>query len=127
MWTLWISRISKYMDPQKDEILFVKYEEENPFDRYAIAAVKQDRNPGAQAENIVGHLPKEICRLVRYIMLHGARVSLKVVEETHRRSPLMQVGLEIPVLETLSMDYSENNQAKIKNLRFYSMTAIKSQ
>ena len=91
----------------------MKHEEENLFDQYAIAAVKRDHNPGAQAEKIVGHLPKELSRLVRFIILHGARVSLKVIEETHRRSPLVQGGLEIPVLVTFSMDYSENNQAKI--------------
>ena len=100
--------------PKKDEILFVKREEENPFDRYAIAAVKRDRNPGALTEKIVGHLPKEISRLVSYIILHGARVLVKMVEEAHRRSPLVQGGLEILILVTLSMDYSENNQAKIK-------------
>ncbi len=98
--------------PHRDEILSVKHEEENPFDRYAIAAVKRDH--GNPREKIVGHLPKEISRLVWFIILHGARVSLKIIEETHRRSPLVQGGLEIPVLVTLTMDYSENNQAKIE-------------
>ena len=68
--------------PKKDEILSVKHEEGNPFDQYAIAAVKSDRNPGAQTEKIVGHLPNEIPRLVRFIILHGVQVSVKVVEET---------------------------------------------
>ena len=86
--------------PKKAEILSVKHEEENPFDLYAIAAVKRDGNPGAQREKIVGHLPKEISRFVRFIILHGARVSVKAVEETPRRSPLVQGGLEIPVLVT---------------------------
>ena len=38
---------------------------------------------------------------------------MNVVEETNQRSPFVQGGLKIPVLVTLSMDYSENNQAKV--------------
>ena len=92
--------------------LVVKHEEENPYDRYAIAAVKQDH--GNLEERIVGHLPKEISRLVWFIMLHGAHVSLKVIDEAYRRSPLVQGGLEFPVLVTIIMDYSTNNHAKIE-------------
>ena len=38
---------------------------------------------------------------------------MKVVEETNQQSPFVQGGLKIPVLVTLSMDYSENNPAKV--------------
>jgi hypothetical protein len=67
--------------PRKGETLFVKHEDKNHYDRYAIAALKQEH--GGLREKIVGHLPKEISRLVRFIMLHRARVSLKVIEEDY--------------------------------------------
>ena len=58
--------------PKKNEILSVKREEENPFDGYAIAAVKRDRNPGVQAKNIVGHLPKRIVGTASVHVTYGA-------------------------------------------------------
>lgn len=74
---------------QREETLSVKHKEDNLFDRYAIAAVKRDQ--GNPREKVVGHLPKEISRL---LMLHGAQVSLKVIEETYHRSRLVQGGLQ---------------------------------
>jgi hypothetical protein len=62
-------------------------------------------------ESTVGHLPKEISRITRYIMLYGALVSVKVVDIHRRRSPLVQGGLEIPVEVTVTMTYSEKNKA----------------
>ena len=53
--------------PNKDEILLVKHEEENPFDRYAIAAVKRDRNPGAQAEKSLDIYPKKYLDLSGFL------------------------------------------------------------
>ncbi len=39
---------------------------------------------------------------------------MKVLDDKHRRSPLVQGGLEIPILVTIKMDHSvENNRAKI--------------
>ena len=37
----------------------------------------------------------------------------KVVDPHHRRSPLVQGGLEIPVLITVKMDYSPQNQVAL--------------
>ena len=69
-------------------------------DPYAIAARK--RLPGALMESTVGHLPKEISRITRYIMLYGAMVTVKVVDTHRRRLPLVQGGLKIPVEVTVT-------------------------
>ena len=45
---------------------------------------------------VVGHLPREISM---FTIVHGGRVSFKVINAHHRRSPLVQGGLEIPVME----------------------------
>jgi len=75
------------------EILSTIHERSNPYDCYAIAARKS--LPGTLAvESTVGHLPKEISRLTSFIMLHGAIVVVKILNTHHRRSPLVQGGLE---------------------------------
>ena len=43
--------------PIKNQNLSVEHEPSNPFDRYAIAAVKHEVS--TRAKKIVGHLPKE--------------------------------------------------------------------
>ena len=64
------------------------HESGNAHDPYAIAARK--RLPGTLMESTVGHLPKEISRITRYIMLYGALVSVRIVDTHRRRSPLVQ-------------------------------------
>ena len=82
------------MDPPRNQQLFVKRETNNRFDSYAIAAVKHLSQGGRRETRVVGHLPpKEVSRLVSFILAHGAEVLIKV---TDRRSPLIQGGLEIP-------------------------------
>ena len=89
--------------PTLHEVLTTIHESGNPYDHYAIAARKS--LPGTLAvESTVGHLPREICRLTRFIMLHCAIVVIKVTDTQHRRSPLVQEGLEIPVQVTVKMD-----------------------
>ena len=43
---------------------------ENSFDRHAIAAIKQRRDGGIPLEQVVGHLLKEISRF-KFILIHG--------------------------------------------------------
>jgi len=50
-----------------------------------------------------------------YIILHGAKVTAMVMDTYHRRSPLVQGGLEIPIQVTVEMDLTE----KIKCLDKY--------
>ena len=51
------------------------------------------------------HLPREISRLVKFLLIRAAQISVSVVDEKHRPSPLVQCGLEIPVKVTIIMDY----------------------
>ncbi len=82
------------------------HEYDNPHDRYAIAAKKHIGG----LESTVGHLPKEISRLTRFIMLYGAIVTIKVTSFQQRKSPLVQGGLEIPVLVTVQMAFDDENK-----------------
>lgn len=85
------------------------YERNNCYDRYAIAATKRLR--GRLANSTVGHLPREISRATRFFLLRLGVVCAKVIDKTHRRSPLVQGGLEIPVQVTAEMDLTERNKA----------------
>ena len=72
------------------------HERNNCYDRYAIAST-------------VGHLPREISRATRFFLLRLGVVCAKVIDKTHRRSPLVQGGLEIPVQVTAEIDLTERN------------------
>ena len=77
-------------NPVLNETFPARYEMGNHHDRYTIAGYKKF----GVVERIVGHLPREISRYIHFIILHGATVSVKVVDVNHRRSPLIQGGLE---------------------------------
>ena len=95
--------------PILHKILPSIHERSNPYDRYAIAARKS--LPGTLAvESTVGHLPREISRFTRFIMLHGAIVVVKILDTRHRRSPLVQGGQEIPIQVIVRMEYSAHNK-----------------
>ena len=98
--------------PILHETLLVRHEHDNAYDRYAIACLK--KLPGRLSESIIGHLPKEIARFTYYIMLRGARLSAKVVDTQHRRSPLVQGGLEIPIEVKVTLDCTDKSQLYIK-------------
>ena len=76
--------------PTIDEELVATNKADNIHDRYAIAAFKLLL--GTLRPSIVGHLPREISGY--YVIIHGGRVSCQVVDAHHRRSPLVQGGLE---------------------------------
>ena len=95
--------------PSLNEVLPAKHERNNPHDQYAIAAFKQ--RPGFLREEIVGHLPREISRFTYFIIVHGGVVTVKVIDVNHRRSPLIQGGLEIPV--EISVEMENNNENKL--------------
>ena len=96
--------------PEVGEIMSCIYERNNPVDRYAIAATKL--LPGRLSNVTIDHLPREISRFTRFFISRGADVFVTVRDSHHRRSPLVQGGLEIPVKLTVRMEAaSENNQA----------------
>ena len=98
--TLWNSR--------HHEVLPTVHERNNPYDHYAVAA-----GPGRISESTVGHLPIEISRITRYIILYGAMVTVEILDTHCRRSPLVQGGLELPVKVVVKMDYSLKNRQAI--------------
>ena len=84
------------------------YERNNCYDRYAIAATKRLRC--RLADSAVGHLPREISRAKSFFLLRGGVVCAKFIDKNHRRSPLVQGGLEIPIQVTAEMDLTERNK-----------------
>ena len=66
---------------------------------------------------VVGHLPREISRFTRFIILHGATVKVKVIDAKYRRSPLIQGGLEIPVEVEVQMESSSENQQALSKYK----------
>ena len=94
--------------PTLHEVLGAKQEPGNAYDRFAITCTK--RLPSRLTESVVGHLPKEVSRYTYYIILHGAKVTATVMDTHHRRSPLVQGGLEIPIQITVEMDLTEKNR-----------------
>ena len=93
-------------NPRLNEKLDAIHKENNPHNRYAVAAIR--KTVSRLSPVIVGHLPREISRFTRFIILHGATVTVKVTDTKYRRSPLIQGGLEIPV--EVQMENSSENQ-----------------
>ena len=83
--------------PEPEQTLNWFHEEGNTFDRFAIKVCKKDKN------EIVGHLPMEISRVTKFLLDRGANVSAKLRSTHYRRSPLVQGGIEIPCVVTVSM------------------------
>lgn len=98
--------------PTLNEILHVELEPSNLHDGYAIAMKK--KLPGFLSESVVGHIPREVSRITHFIVVHGGRVSCRVADVHHRRSPLVQGGLEIPAEITVEMDLNEDNILAMK-------------
>ena len=98
-------------NPRLNEKLDTIHEENNPNDHYAVAVMR--KTVSRLTPVVVGHLPREISRFTRFIILHGATVKVKVSDTKYRRSPLIQGRLEIPV-EVQMENSSENQQALSK-------------
>ena len=101
--------------PIVGEVLRCCHERKNPFDRYAIAAMK--RLPGRLADCTIGHLPRAISRINRFFLLREGVVSVEIVDKNPRISPIVQGGLEIPVKLMAEIDASEKNEAIMKRLK----------
>ena len=65
----------------------------------------------------MGHLPKEISRFVYFILLQGASASATVIDAYHRRSPLVQGGLEIPIKVIIQIPNGQQNELAINELQ----------
>ena len=71
----------------------------------------------------VGHLPKEISRVTRFIMLYGAVVTVKVMDTHHRRSLLVQGGLEISIQFVVKMEYNSQNKDAISRYMYKALVS----
>ena len=78
----------RFWRPKEDEKLDCLHEPGNAFDRFAIKTVNEKGE-------IVGHLPKEISRVTKYLLDRGFTIYCKLSSRHYRRSPLVQGGLEI--------------------------------
>ena len=63
------------------------------------------------------HLPRKMSRATRFFLLRGGVVCAKVIGKNHRRSPLVQGGLEIPVQVTAEMDLTERNKTILEKYK----------
>ena len=74
--------------PQESEVLDYYHEFEKTFDMFAIKTCKSNAQ-------IVGHLPREVSRVTKFLLDRGAVVQATRSTTHYRRSPLVQGGLEI--------------------------------
>lgn len=76
--------------PEKGQKLDCNYERDNMFDWFAIKVCEK------KSDKIVGHLPKEVSRITKFILNRGAIITAEITLDHYRRSPLVQGGLEVP-------------------------------
>ena len=93
--------------PKESERLNCQFEENNPFDQFAIKTV-------TGSGLTVGHLPKEISRVTKYLIDRGANVTVQLTSTHYRRSPLVQGGLEIRCEVTVRMPATVKNHLLIE-------------
>ena len=101
--------------PRIGERISIVHEKRNIHDINAMAGKKT--LPGTLAPTTIEHLPKEISRYTRYIIEHGAQVCAFVISTTHRVSPLIQGGLEIPIRVEIKLPYDEVNDSNLKKYK----------
>ena len=82
------------------------HEQNNVFDQFAIKTTKENHN-----NQIVGHLPLEVSRVIKYLIDRGAEVTAQLTSTNYQRSPLIQGGLEIPCVVVAKINgHSARNQ-----------------
>ena len=94
----------KFWFLEPEHTLNCVHEKGNTFDRFAIKVCEKDKN------EIVGHLPMEISRVTKFLLDRGANVFAKLTSTHYGRSPLVQGGIEIPCVVTVSMPGTVINQ-----------------
>jgi len=99
----------RYWHPVEEEQLVCSHEEDNAFDQFAIKTCKLNGS-------IVGHLPRELSRTLNFLMIRDARIFADLKSTNHRRSPLVQGGLEIPCKITIQMSPTRKNTQLLDRL-----------
>ena len=73
------------------------------------------------AASIVGHMPRELSRFIWYVIERGARITATLVSTQAKDSPLVQGGLEIPVIVKVEWENEINLQRlkkKVESLSY---------
>lgn len=92
-----------YWKPEENQSLYCFYENNNVFDRFAIKVCELGN------DKPVGHLPKEIARVTKFLLDRGASMTSTLTSVHYRRSPLVQGGLEIPCKITVTLPGTVSN------------------
>ena len=81
-----------------------------------IFAVDTSKTMEKPTGRIVGHLPFEVARCVKFLLQRGAIIDAKLSSTDYRRSPLIQGGLEIPCNVIVKMPPTLINKKIIERL-----------
>ena len=87
----------KFWKPEPSQKLNCFFEEDNPFDPFAIKVCEIGKTAA------VGHLPREISQSTKFFIDRGERFSVTLTSEHYRRSPLVQGRMEIGCKVTASI------------------------
>lgn len=107
----------RFWIPEPEQVLKCSHKVDNAFDLFAIKVCKTPHN------ETVGDLTMEISRVTKFLKDRGAEVTAKLTSTHYRRSPLVQGGLEISCLVTVTMPGTVLNQLLIE--RFQQLVAEK--
>ena len=97
--------------PLLNQTTTFKQERNNCYDCFAIAAM--GKLSGTLASSIVGHIPRELSRLIWYTIKNGARITAMVLSAKAKNSPLRQGGLEKPI----SIKVNWENETNLERLK----------
>ena len=101
----------KYWSPKEHETLNCYHEHGHPFDIFAIKTCLHG------ILQPVGHLPREISRLTKFILDRDAEVEAKLTSNQYRCSPITQGGLEIPCTVNIKMPATILNRNLLKRYK----------
>ena len=85
----------RFWKPQPNQKRLCTYEENNQFDLFAMKICED--------ANVVGHLPIEISRALKYLMDRGVSFTVQLTSTNYQRSPHIQGGLGIPAKVIVTM------------------------
>ena len=94
--------------PSLNQFINFKQERNNRYDRFAVAGMT--KLPETLAASIFGHMPRELSCFIWYAIKRGARITATLVSTQAKDSPLVQGGLEIPVIVKVEWENEINLQ-----------------
>ena len=99
----------RFWKSKPNQNLSCAYEENNPFDLFALKICEDT--------NIVGHLPIEISRASNYLMDRGASFTVQLTTTNYRRTPLIQGGLKIAAKVIATMPGTVRNDLLLEKYK----------